>query len=58
MGNLETLGSVPFILSLCPSAFPGRRTVAAIGTVAVSETLLCSLIPDLSGDHGVALSAG
>ena len=42
-GVLESLGSVPFIPLLCPSAIPERRMVAAIGMVPVSETLSCSL---------------
>lgn len=38
-GVLETLGGVPFISQLCPSAMPERRTVAAVGTGAVSRGL-------------------
>lgn len=39
VGVLETLGSVPFMPWLCPSAILERRTVAAVGTMAVSRGL-------------------
>ena len=39
MGILETLGGVPFISQLSPSAMLERRMVAALGTGAVSRGL-------------------
>lgn len=41
VGISETLGSVPFMPWLCPSAILERKTVAAVGTMALALTHFC-----------------